>query len=116
MNSILTIIEAKSNQKQIPLFQEASIDAPLDPATSSTSRLILKTIIEGKEVTVKNAEFVTETQITVIIDEVQYYYNRTKKDYKGKMYFQCINRKHSENNGKNACLEQIIAWTRITLR
>jgi len=106
-------MEAKPNQKQIPLFQEVSIDTPLDPATSSTSRLILKTIIEGKEVTVKNAEFVTETQIRVI---VQYYNNRTKKDYKGKMYFQCINRKHSENNGKNAWLEQIIAWTRITLR
>jgi len=48
----------------------------LDPATSS------KVIIEGIEVTFKNAKFITETQITIIVDKVQYYYNRTKKDDK----------------------------------
>ena len=72
-------------------------------STSSTRQSSFDIIIEGKQFVLGSARFIDDAQIEVVIDEVPFLYNRTKKEYHGKVYFQCINRKKGKTTG-NKCL------------
>jgi len=64
--------------------------------------LTITTLVDNKKISFSQAKFVSENQLTMMIDNKEHIYSRTG-EYKGKIYFQCINRNRKKNTGKK-CL------------
>ena len=57
-------------------------------------------IIDGVKVTISEASMKCETSLCLKIDGKLYSYTRTKAEYNGVTYFQCVNRKKGLKTGK----------------
>jgi len=93
--------EAQNNLISNLQGTEDDNNSPTEPLIQTSSNI--KAIVGGKEVEIGNARFIEDRRILVSTDGIDYTYVRTKKEHKGKIYFQCVNRQRRPDTGKK-CL------------